>query len=134
MQQYEVFLIVFYISSMIIIYIVYFFICVAGPSWPWSYDSWIYNSLCIRYLSPLMLWVRLPLRASSTTLCDKFCRWLAAGWWLSPGTRSSTNKTDCHDITDILLKVALNTIKQTSKHICVALKFKMTAITVHSLS
>jgi hypothetical protein len=25
---------------------------------------------------------------------------------------SSTNKTDCHDITEILLKVALNTIKQ----------------------
>jgi hypothetical protein len=27
----------------------------------------------------------------------------------------SINKTDCHDITEILLKVALNTIKQT-KH------------------
>jgi hypothetical protein len=28
----------------------------------------------------------------------------------SPGTPvSSTNKTDCHDITEILLKVALNT-------------------------
>jgi hypothetical protein len=26
-------------------------------------------------------------------------------------SRSSTNKTDCHDITEILLKVALNTIK-----------------------
>jgi hypothetical protein len=26
---------------------------------------------------------------------------------------SSTNKTDCHDITGILLKVALNTINQT---------------------
>jgi hypothetical protein len=26
----------------------------------------------------------------------------------------STNKTDCHDITEILLKVALNTIKQTN--------------------
>jgi hypothetical protein len=26
---------------------------------------------------------------------------------------SSTNKTDSHDITEILLKVALNTIKQT---------------------
>jgi hypothetical protein len=29
---------------------------------------------------------------------------------------SSTNKTDCHDITEMLLKVALNTIKQTNKH------------------
>jgi hypothetical protein len=27
---------------------------------------------------------------------------------------SSTNKTDRHDITEILLKVALNTIKQTN--------------------
>ena len=31
--------------------------------------------------------------------------------WFSPGTPlSSTNKTDSHDITEILLKVALNTI------------------------
>jgi hypothetical protein len=29
---------------------------------------------------------------------------------------SSTNKTDRHDITEILLKVALSTIKQTNKH------------------
>ena len=36
---------------------------------------------------------------------------LAASRWLSPGIPvSSTNKTDCHDITKILLKVALNTI------------------------
>ena len=26
---------------------------------------------------------------------------------------SSTNKTDCHDLTELLLKVALNTINQT---------------------
>jgi hypothetical protein len=32
--------------------------------------------------------------------------------WFSPDTPvSSTNKTDRHDITEILLKVALNTIK-----------------------
>jgi hypothetical protein len=36
-----------------------------------------------------------------------------AGLWFSPGTLlSSTNKTDCHDITEILLKVALNTPKK----------------------
>jgi hypothetical protein len=29
---------------------------------------------------------------------------------------SSTNKTDRHDITEILFKVALSTIKQTNKH------------------
>ena len=31
------------------------------------------------------------------------CQWLATGQWFSPGTPvSSTNKTDCHDITEIL--------------------------------
>jgi hypothetical protein len=36
------------------------------------------------------------------------------GQWFSPGPPvSSTNKTECHDINEILLKVALNTIKQT---------------------
>ena len=38
------------------------------------------------------------------------------GRWFSPDPPvSSTNKTDLHDITEILLKVALNTIKQTNK-------------------
>jgi len=40
-----------------------------GPSWPWSYGSWIYNYLCNRSLSPLMLWVRIPLSARCTILC-----------------------------------------------------------------
>ena len=45
-----------------------------------------------------------------TTLCDQVCQWLATGRWFSTGTLvSSTIKTDCHDITEILLKVALNT-------------------------
>ena len=47
----------------------------------------------------------------------KFCQWLATGRWFSPDTPvSSTNKTDRHDIqnvTEILLKVALNSINQT---------------------
>ena len=48
-----------------------------------------------------------------TTICDKVCQWLAAGQWFSPGTPvSSYNKTDCHNITEILLKVELNTINQ----------------------
>ena len=86
---------------------------VFGPSWPWSYGSWIYNCLCNQCLSPLILWVRILIRARCTTLCDKVCHWLATGWWFSAGTSvSSTNKTDHHDITEILLKVALNTIKQ----------------------
>jgi hypothetical protein len=36
--------------------------------------------------------------------------------WFYPGPPvSSTNKTDRHDIAEILLKVALSTIKQTNK-------------------
>jgi len=46
--------------------------------------------------------------ALDTTLCDKVCQLLAAGWWFS--SVSSNNKTDRHDITKILLKVALSTI------------------------
>ena len=48
-----------------------------------------------------------------TTLYDKVCQWLATGLWFSLGTPvSSTNKTDHHDLTEILLKVASNTINQ----------------------
>ena len=37
------------------------------------------------------------------------------GRWFSPDPLvSSTNKTDGHDIAEILLKVALNTIEQTN--------------------
>ena len=47
-----------------------------------------------------------------TTLYNKVCQWLATGWWFSSGTPvSSTNKTDRHDIAEIMLKVALNTNK-----------------------
>ena len=46
-----------------------------------------------------------------TTLSDKVCQSPAAGLWFSPCTPvSSTNKTDHNDITEILLKVAVNTL------------------------
>jgi hypothetical protein len=46
-----------------------------------------------------------------TTLCDKVCQCVATGRWFSPGTPvSSINKTDRHNITEILLKVALSII------------------------
>jgi hypothetical protein len=46
---------------------------------------------------------------------DKVYQLLAHGRWFSPGTpASSTIKTDCHDIAEILLKVALNTKDQKS--------------------
>ena len=76
-------------------------------------SCWIYNYLSNQCLSPLMLWVRISIRARCTTLCDKVCQWLATGQRFSPGPPlSSTNKTDHHNITEIFLKVASNTIKQ----------------------
>ena len=50
---------------------------------------------------------------TDATLCDKVCQWLATGLCLYPGTPvSSTIKTDYHNITEILLKVALKTKNQ----------------------
>ena len=60
----------------------------------------------------LMLWVRIPLWSRRATLYDKFCQRLAEGRWVSPV--SSTNKTDLQNITEIVLKVALNTIEPTN--------------------
>ena len=77
-----------------------------GPSWSWSYRSWIYNYLCNQWLSPLTLCVRITLRRGvlDTTLCDKVCQWLAAVPWFSLGTPVGLiNWTDHHDITEILL-------------------------------
>ena len=91
-----------------------------GQRSPWSssHGRWINNYLLYQCLSPLKLWVRIPLMARWTwhiiIKFDKVCRWLTAGQWFSLGTPvSATNKTDRHDITEILLKVAFNTITQT---------------------
>jgi hypothetical protein len=89
------------------------YIWLQGLSWlsSSSYGSWIYNyGLCNQYISPLKLWVRVLLRRGvhDTTLYDKVCQRLATGLWISLGTLvSSTTKTDCHDIAEILLKVAI---------------------------
>ena len=107
-----------------------------GQVWIWLlfllwYGSWIYNYLCNPCLSPLTLWVRTPLMwgVLYTALCDKVCQWLATGRWSSPGTPvSSTNKTDVHDITKILLKVALNTTNPSSQscvRVCITIKYRI---------
>ena len=57
-----------------------------------------------------------PLRRGvlDTTLWEKVCQLFATGRWFFAGTLvSSTNKTDRHDMAEILLKVALNTITVT---------------------
>ena len=90
------------------------------PSWlPWSYCSWIYNyNVPMQSVPSTTKVVKYEPRSwrgiLDTTLSDKFCQWLATGWWFSPGMPvSSTNKTDRHDLTEILLKVALNTVALT---------------------
>ena len=61
------------------------------------------------------------------TLCDKVCQWLAAGQWFSLGTTvSSTNKIDFHDITEMVLKVALHLFLNGKFEFCFYnLKFKL---------
>ena len=49
-----------------------------------------------------------------TTICDKVCQWFKIDRSFSPGTPGScVNKTDRHDITEMFLQVALNTIALT---------------------
>jgi hypothetical protein len=75
-----------------------------GPSWSWSYGSLIYNYLCNQCPSTLKLWVWILLMVRCTqiflitTLCDKVHRF------------APPNKTDRHNIIEILLKVTSNTI------------------------
>ena len=60
-----------------------------------------------------MIIIQIPLLPikRDTTLCDKVCQSLTTGRWFSSCTPvSSTNKTERHDITEILLNVELNTI------------------------
>jgi len=53
-----------------------------------------------------------------TTLCDNVFQWLVGYCWFSPCTPDfSIIKTDLHDITEILLKVALSNIS-TNKTDC----------------
>ena len=45
----------------------------------------IYNYQWYQCISPVMLWVRISIRARCTTLCDKVCQ-----WWFSPCPPVST--------------------------------------------
>ena len=68
----------------------------------------------ISALSPLKFEPRSCRCVLDTTLCDTVCQLLAIGWWFSLGTSvSSINKTDRHDIAEILMTVALSTITMT---------------------
>jgi hypothetical protein len=64
-------------------------------------------------LSPLKLWVRIPLmRGILDTLCDKVCQWLATDQWFS--LVSSTSKTDIHDIAGNIVESGVKHHKPTN--------------------
>jgi hypothetical protein len=65
---------------------------------------------------------------------DKVYQLLAHGRWFSPGTpASSTTKTGLHDIVEILLKVAFNTINQikSNQHTSEDMHERYTCILLH---
>jgi hypothetical protein len=73
--------------------------------------------MCINQIQSQCL-ANLILNVLDTKLCDKVCQRLVTDRWFSTGSLvSSTSKADCHDITEILLKVALNTINQTKPNL-----------------
>ena len=109
---------IFYLHDTINFYTDWFLLNIKqaeGPLWSW-YGNWIYNYLCNQCLSSLSLWVRIPVGwcILDAKLCDNVRQLLVTGRWFSSATSvSSSNKTDRHDLTEILLKVALNTILTT---------------------
>ena len=82
-----------------------------GLSWSLSYGSWIYNYLCNQCLLPL----KFELESHScrgvldAPLCDKVCQWFPICRWFSTcNPVFPNNKTNSNDITEVLLKMALN--------------------------
>ena len=80
----------------------------------WKIRCKIWHSEWLQNVKTIISWKHFGMfscTSNNTTLCDKVCQRLATGRWFSLCTPvSSTNKTDHQDITEILLKVALNTI------------------------
>ena len=78
-----------------------------GPSWSWSYGSWIFNYMCKQFLLLLTSWVRISLMER----CTRYnIIWLSLTVTCDRSVVFSINKADRDDTTDILLKVWLNTI------------------------
>ena len=79
-----------------------------GPSRPWSYAISAYHHWCCEFESRSGRGVQ--------HYVIKFVSDLRQVGGFLRVLESYTNNTDRHDITEILLKVALNTIKQTTMH------------------
>ena len=93
-----------------------------GPGWPNGQGS-RFKLTCTDHCILSPIWHEfmpgfVPYKNRLRLTCiahDKVCQLPAQGRWFSPGTlASSTSKTDRRDMTEILLKVALNP-NQTNK-------------------
>ena len=95
----------------------------------------VFQFTSVPYIHRYMFESRLYRGVLDKTLCDKACQWLAAGRWFSLGTPiSPTNKTDRHDITEILLNVVLNTINLNLIHVKLELYFDFLQIILGRLN
>ena len=86
-----------------------------GPSWSWSYGSWIYNYI---YMSSVPFTTNVVTSNPTQAIQHYVIKFVSDLQQVSGFLRVlkifSINKTDRQDITEILLKVALNTINQTT--------------------
>ena len=80
----------------------------------------IHHILCLKFLYYFFFSCEIESwGVLDTTLGEKVCQWDTVDRWFSIGTPVSfTNKSDRHDITEILLKVVLNTINLNPNLFC----------------
>ena len=88
-------------------------------------QQYFIHNIIFVFVPRLELWVWIPLIVRCTRYINirenrrgnqQVCQWLAEGQWFAQGTPvSSTNKTDRHDIAEILLKMVLSIITITNK-------------------
>ena len=80
----------------------------------------IHHILCLKFLYYFFFSCEIESwGVLDTTLGEKVCQWDTVDRWFSIGTPVSfTNKSDRHDITEILLKVVLNTINLNHNLFC----------------
>ena len=111
----------FFLDNTYILYFKYF--SVKGDIWNRDRDrhgSWIHNYLCNAIILQ-SVWLHISTNVVSSNPTQAKCTWYNILWKKNSVTFdrlvvffgymvSSINKTDHHNITDILLKVALNTI------------------------
>jgi hypothetical protein len=111
---------VLFLFNKLYLYVCFCYITVShsllkGSSWLWSYSSWIYSYLWNQCLTSLKLPVRIRAQAEVLSIphyeikCVSYLQ--QSGRLFFPVTSiSSTNKIDRQYISDILLKVSVNTI------------------------